>query len=180
MKKNIEMITFDTNIHAIASEKRFNYAFNVPSERITFVQAGKVQRKNEAKMSDTEKNAFINGITNFNLLPPSPLVGGNYRQMVVIHRMNHRMHSMDGPAGTQRFLTWHRIYLADLEYYIRSQIDPNFFIPYWDWIGNPSIPVWLQEFLPLVYVADTETVPPQPHYDPVQSIGLLDSMVPFL
>jgi hypothetical protein len=37
---------------------------------------------------------------------------GNYSRLVDIHAdMDHRMHSMNGPVGTRRFLPWHRIYL---------------------------------------------------------------------
>jgi tyrosinase len=163
MQKDVEMITFDTNI-VPNSERRFNYAYNVPSERITFVKSGLIQRKNESSMSDTEKRAFINGITGFNNLAASQYVGGNYRQTVTIHEKPHRMHSLDGPVGTQRFLTWHRYYLAALESWVRASVEPNFFIPYWDWTTNPNVPSWLQNFLPTVYVPDTESIPPTPSY----------------
>ena len=94
-------------------------------------------------------------------MPWSPVAGGNYRQMVAIHQMqSHRMHSRDGPIGTQRFLTWHRVYLSALQAWIRTQYNPNFFIPYWNWVENPSIPSRLENFTPLIVVPDTETVPP--------------------
>ena len=88
------------------------------------------------------------------------------------------MHSIDGPVGTQRFLVWHRLYLAMLEYYVRTYTSyPNFFIPYWDWVGNPSIPSWLQNFLPLVYVASTESDPPPGTSVPLQVWRHPDSRV---
>jgi tyrosinase len=172
LEKTVERLTFDGIVHA-TKDRRF-YAFNVPSERITFVRAGKVQRKNESEMSDPEKTTFKSAISNFNSLFRSPIVGGTYGQMVAIHALEcrdadgnviscHRMHSMDGPVGTQRFLTWHRIYLAYLEGWIRQNINSDFFIPYWDWVGNPSIPDWLKNFTPNVFVPlDTEKIPPEP------------------
>ena len=161
MQKNVEMKIFDTTNIVPNSERRFNYTFNFPSERVTFVKEGKVQRKNEANMNDTEKNVFKNGITAFNNLPASPHVSGNYRQTVTIHVNPHRIHSGDGPVGTQRFLTWHRYYLAALEAWVRT-LEPNFFIPYWDWTKNPNVPTWLENFLPTVWIPDTETIPPSP------------------
>src|SRR6476646_7054412 len=149
MEKILEIVNYNTNFTTTTtSEKRFNYAFNVPNERIKVAQDITVRRKNEAKMNNDEKNAFINAIKTYNILAASPAIGRNYRQTVAIHRMNHKMHSMDGPVGKQRFLTWHRIYLAFMEGDIRTWVNPNFFIPYWDWIQNPSIPDWLKDFLP--------------------------------
>ena len=127
MQKSVE-ISSDIKI-VPNSERRFNYAFNVPNERITFVKEGKVQRKNEANMSDTEKRTFIDGITAFNNLPVSPYYNGNYRQTVTIHEKPHRMHSMDGSVGTQRFLVWHRVYLTRLESSDTLCGLPKFFYP---------------------------------------------------
>jgi tyrosinase len=167
MQKSIKMIKFETNFVPLVSEKRFDYAFNVPSERITFVKAGTVQRKNQASpaFSDAEKNTFINGIKAFNSSAAYPqTVGGRYDLLVSIHRHDwHRMHSVDGTVGTQRFLTWHRVYLQVLEQWLRGYLNyPNFFIPYWDWTANPSIPNWLENFEPSVNVPDTEQIPPTP------------------
>ncbi len=53
------MIKSDTTFSGTSPQKLTNYKFNVPNERITFVQAGKRQRKNEADMSDTEKRLFV-------------------------------------------------------------------------------------------------------------------------
>ena len=80
------MIKFESDIVPIVSERRFNYAFNVPSKRIKFVKAGLIQRKNEANMSDMEKYWFRYGIAVFNIATRSPNLGGTYCQTVAIHR----------------------------------------------------------------------------------------------
>src|SRR5208283_826039 len=73
---------------------------------------------------------------------------GNYSRIVDIHaNMDHRMHSMNGPVGTRRFLPWHRIYLIKMEAELRV-IDPSLYIPYWDWVNDREIPEWLKDFLP--------------------------------
>ncbi len=73
---------------------------------------------------------------------------GNYSRIVGIHaNMDHRMHSMNGPVGTQRFLPWHRIYLIKFEAELKI-IDSSLYVPYWDWLIDRSVPDWLQDFLP--------------------------------
>ncbi|MGA7899380.1 MAG: tyrosinase family protein [Nitrososphaeraceae archaeon] len=123
-----------------------------------------MQRKNQAGLGDTDKNTFINGINAFNSLSTSGgEIGGTYGTLVAIHRHQHKFHSADGEVGTQRFLTWHRVYLSVLEYWVSSI--PNyqkFFIPYWDWTTNPSVPNWLENFKPHVNIPDIESIPPEP------------------
>jgi tyrosinase len=73
---------------------------------------------------------------------------GNYSRIVGIHAdMDHRMHSMNGPVGTQRFLPWHRDYLLKFEAELRI-IDSSLYVPYWDWITDREVPNWMQDFLP--------------------------------
>lgn len=73
---------------------------------------------------------------------------GNYSRIVGIHaNMDHRMHSMSGPVGTQRFLPWHRIYLLKFEAELKI-IDSSLHIPYWDWITDRDVPDWIKDFLP--------------------------------
>jgi hypothetical protein len=65
---------------------------------------------------------------------------GNYSRLVDIHAdMDHRMHSMNGPVGTRRFLPWHRIYLTKFEAELRV-IDPTLYVPYWDWATDRAVP----------------------------------------
>lgn len=166
MKKIVELAKYDSNLHLMtASEKNYNYAYNVPYDNIKFVDAPLVQRKNanSPNMSEAEKKQFIDGINFYNVLPATNYAGGNYRQTVAIHKMNHRMHMGDGPVGVQRFLVWHRIYLAFMEGQIRQFYNPNFFIPYWDWVNNPKIPDWLEDFLPHVHLPNSESPPLEPY-----------------
>jgi tyrosinase len=75
---------------------------------------------------------------------------GRYSDLVNIHAdMTHRMHTMRGmdSMGSLRFLPWHRAYLHKLEVELQI-IDPQLFIPYWDWTVDQAIPDWLTDFLP--------------------------------
>jgi tyrosinase len=73
---------------------------------------------------------------------------GNYSRIVDIHAdMDHRMHSMNGPVGTRRFLPWHRIYLTKFEAELRI-VDAGLCVPYWDWANDRAVPSWLADFLP--------------------------------
>lgn len=54
-------------------------------------------------MSNTEKRLFIAGITYFNSNDNSNAIGRNFRQMVAIQRMNHKMHTMDEPLEHKGF-----------------------------------------------------------------------------
>src|SRR6476660_8975153 len=144
-----------------------------------------VQRKNQAGLGDTDKNTFINGINAFNSLSTSGgEIGGTYGTLVAIHRHQHKFHSADGELGTQRFLTWHRVYLSVLEFYIRLIPNfSNFFIPYWDWATDKSIPAWLENFTPHVDIPDTETIPPTPsswdHIDVYRTPGQHGGYLPY-
>ncbi|HZI70930.1 MAG TPA: tyrosinase family protein [Nitrososphaeraceae archaeon] len=184
MEKPVEIVRHEMNLFPFP-ERRHYYGHNVPSESITFVKAGTVQRKNQATISSTDKSTFVDGIKAFNMAAASPQAGGNYRQLVSIHRhWWHLMHSADGELGTQRFLTWHRVYLSVLEFYIRLIPNfSNFFIPYWDWATDKSIPAWLENFTPHVDIPDTETIPPTPsswdHIDVYRTPGQHGGYLPY-
>jgi len=130
-----------------------------------------VTRYNQAEIHDPKvKNTFINGINAFNSLSNSGgEIGGSYSTLVAIHRHPHNFHTADGPIGIQRFLTWHRVYLSVLEFWVSSI--PNyqdFYIPYWDWTIDRDIPNWLKNFKPHVNIPNTESIPPEPSsVDPV-------------
>ncbi|HEV3163007.1 MAG TPA: tyrosinase family protein [Isosphaeraceae bacterium] len=114
------------------------------------VVAGPHVRKNQADLSAEEQNRFIAGID-------ALIQSAFYGQLVSIHSdMSHRMHSMDGPVGTQRFLPWHRIYLFQLETELQK-LHPEITIPYWDWTVDQQIPPWFAHFLPTVQV-DGQTI----------------------
>lgn len=100
-----------------------------------------VVRKNQKNVGPDFPNAFRTAIENLTQK-------GNYSRIVGIHaNMDHRMHSMNGPVGTRRFLPWHRIYLIKMEAELRV-IDPSLYIPYWDWVNDREVPAWLNDFLP--------------------------------
>ncbi|MGW7462885.1 tyrosinase family protein [Streptomyces sp. NPDC054797] len=70
---------------------------------------------------------------------------GDYPWLAAWHEdMSHRMHTMAhvGPAGTQRFLPWHRIYVFGLEEFLRTT-HPNLRVPYWDFANDHSRPDWV-------------------------------------
>jgi tyrosinase len=69
---------------------------------------------------------------------------GTYQPLAEIHsRMAlHRMHSMHGPVGTQRFLPWHRLYLLKCEELLKAH-EPLARIPYWDFANDHERPDWV-------------------------------------
>ncbi len=68
---------------------------------------------------------------------------GSYQALAAIHAdMSHRMHSMMGPVGTQRFLPWHRIYTLRCEDLLRAE-QPGLTIPYWDFAVDHTRPDWV-------------------------------------
>lgn len=113
--------------------------------------AGLIVRKNQASMTPQERTRFRDVITTM-------ISNGAYGQHVAHHAvMAHRMHSMSGPVGTERFLPWHRVYLDRLEEMMRT-IDPLVFIPYWRWTTDQSIPAWLNDFRPSVPMPNGSTI----------------------
>jgi hypothetical protein len=68
---------------------------------------------------------------------------GTYQTMAAIHAdTSHRMHSMQGAVGTQRFLSWHRDYLSKMEALLRTK-QPNLMIPYWKYSDDHVRPDWV-------------------------------------
>jgi tyrosinase len=146
--QKVEMIIRGTKPDSIRHHqilaRQISFRFNVPSENIIST-AKTIQRKDQADMTQIEKDRYINGIR-------SLINSGRYGSHVAIHTdMSHRQHSMSGPIGTQRFLPWHRVYLFELEQMLLA-IDPDSFVPYWDWTKNRDVPQWLQDFTPTVLV----------------------------
>ena len=122
------------------------FRHNVPGGAIPAAPAEPAVRKSQATLTANEQARFLAAINTFN-------GNGFYGAFVAIHAdMRHRMHSMDGPIGTQRFLPWHRAYLVELERELRT-LDPALFIPYWDWTVARDVPAWLASFTPTV-IAD--------------------------
>src|SRR5260370_42583348 len=62
--------------------------------------------------------------------------------------MSHDMHTMPGmPAGTLRFLPWHRLFLVTFEQAMRA-FEPTFFLPHWRWVDQTSLLAWIAAFKP--------------------------------
>ncbi len=124
-------------IEAFPTIKVRTFADHVPGPApVTIV------RKSAATLTATEQQTFMNAIT-------SAIADGAYSTLVRIHAiMSHDMHTMPGrPAGTQRFLPWHRLYLINFEQDMR-RFEPTFFVPYWRWMDQSSIPDWMTNFKP--------------------------------
>lgn len=115
------------------------------------------QRKDQAALTDEEKQRFVDALDALNL-PDQTGVSG-YGRLVAIHSdTSHRIHSMGGPdpasdPGQQRFLPWHRVYLYEFELLLQG-VHPEITIPYWDWT-NPTeqaVPDWLRTVRPTVNI----------------------------
>lgn len=79
---------------------------------------------------------------------------GFFGALVARHMdMSHRMHgSMTNSfVGYERFLPWHRVYLARLGEALRG-LDADLALPYWCWSTDRQLPDWLADFDPEVTV----------------------------
>ncbi len=108
-----------------------------------------VSRKNADSLTAAEQNVFKDVIS-------KAIADGIYSRLVWIHAdMTHDMHTMKHmPAGTKRFLPWHRAFLVKFEQAMRA-FDPSFFVPYWRWMDTSSIPSWMTSFTPNKIVTAT-------------------------
>jgi tyrosinase len=99
-------------------------------------------RKSADALTPQEQQLFKDVIT-------KSIADGIYSRLVRIHAdMTHDMHTMPGmPAGTLRFLPWHRLYLIKFEQAMRA-FDAGFVVPYWRWMDANSIPSWMTSFKP--------------------------------
>ena len=108
-------------------------------------------RCNQADMTDAQRQAYKDAIVAMNRVH-APAVFSNYGALVAIHgQMIHDMHGFMGRWGVQRFLAWHRVYLAKFQKAAGLQHTP---LPYWDWTTARDIPTWLNGFLPVVQLPD--------------------------
>ena len=112
-----------------------------PSHMFMAAAPNRLVRKNQKNLGDDFSQRFKTAIAEL-------VQNGNYSRLVNIHaNMDHRMHSMNGPIGTKRFLSWHRVYLLKFEAELRI-VDNTLFVPYWDWAMDRTIPLWLSDLLP--------------------------------
>jgi len=117
-------------------------SFNATTLEAAFFTPQLSTRRNADSFNSQEQETFKRAITR-------SIADGTYSRLVRIHAdMSHDMHTMPGmPAGTQRFLPWHRTYLVKFEQSMRA-FEPSFALPYWRWVDASSIPSWLQDFKP--------------------------------
>lgn len=102
-------------------------------------------RKRASALTPAEQQRYVNGVTTL-------IANGTYGQLVAIHAdMQHMQHGSMGSIGRERFLPWHRDFLLQLEKALQ-QIDPQAFVPYWQWTDDRTIPSFLANVLPQVPV----------------------------
>lgn len=100
-------------------------------------------RVSETSLGNTEQQAFIAAY--------KQLVNtGFVTSCIDIHAdMSHMMHGSMGPAGAQRFLPWHRVFLSVFERHLQA-LQPGLCVPYWDWTTDAQVPAWLVDYTPTV------------------------------
>jgi tyrosinase len=103
------------------------------------IAALRVPRVDHRTMTPAERTTFNNALQ-------AAYASGEYQTLADIHShgTTHRMHSMEGqlPAGTHRFLPWHRLYLLKCEHMLRSY-RPSVRIPYWNYAVDHDRPDWV-------------------------------------
>jgi tyrosinase-like protein len=118
------------------------------------------KRKSAASLSAVEQKRYLDVIKALVADPTNP-----YGNLVGAHvDMSHDQHPGMGPivspadpddtVGTERFLSWHRDYLLKLER-LGQTLDAAFFVPYWDWRTQRTVPDWFQAYKPIIQVAGT-------------------------
>ena len=143
-----ESDTVDT-IMRTASELRLNPASSLASSRIIlqspwisglirYLGSFRRVRRDHRLLDSTQRQTFNNALATLDTNPAWQTlmnyhVGGIYR-----------MHSMHGPIGTQRFLSWHRQYLFQAEQMLRA-VEPTITIPYWDYASDTARPDWVRK-----------------------------------
>ena len=102
-------------------------------------------RKRTSALSAQEQQRYVSGVN-------ALIQNGAYGRLVAIHAdMSHMQHGSMGPVGRQRFLPWHRDFLLNFEKALQA-LDPQAFVPYWDWTVDRTIPSFMTSVLPQVTV----------------------------
>lgn len=112
------------------------------------------RRKEQAAMSDVEKNRYICA---FNMINSDGTLG----ELVDIHSEMHMQHT------NSRLLPWHRVFLHLFEEALHNY-HPDVCVPYWDWTQpeQQHFPAWLAGVLPTVHTPTrTINVIRAPHAD---------------
>jgi tyrosinase len=103
-------------------------------------------RKKHSNLTAAEWQAFVNSV---NALHGVQAAAPAYRDFVKVHStamsmqgMSWAVHTMGPTMPGRNFLAWHRWFLRQFEKRLQK-LDPNVFVPYWDWIADPQIPAAL-------------------------------------
>ncbi|MDR3403262.1 MAG: tyrosinase family protein [Chthoniobacter sp.] len=105
-------------------------------------------RKSTANLTTVEKQRFVSVLNQLITAPGDP---NPYGTLVDYHRhhMQYMIHPNMGPQGVERFLPWHRDFVLKAEA-MGQAVDPQFFIPYWEWTVERQVPPFLVNFLPTI------------------------------
>jgi tyrosinase len=106
-------------------------------------------RRNQRDLSKKDRTAFVSAI---NQLHGTGVAAPAYRAFVQVHvdamsmtGMSWGVHTMPGMGVVGRnFLAWHRRFLWQFEQRLQA-IDPTLAVPYWDWIADPDLPMFLTD-----------------------------------
>ena len=86
-------------------------------------------REDWLNLSDQEREDYITAVKR---VSSDPLYQPLYRNLMIKYRNTSRTLSQSLEPSRTHFLPWHRYYLHQYEDMLRL-VDPNLFIPYWDW-----------------------------------------------
>lgn len=116
-----------------------------PPSRVPFAvlpQVLRYPRVNHRTLDRTERDRFNRALQQAHLSRKTVQLSP-YSELAAIHaNTEHRMHSMQGSVGTQRFLPWHRLYLLKCEELLKT-FEPLVRIPYWDYANDHERPDWV-------------------------------------
>jgi tyrosinase len=118
-------------------------------------------RKNINELKPEEKDIYKNAIEKAISL-------GEYQKFVTIHSQYMMEIHSSGTRPNQRFLPWHRTYLAKFEELLNTIMkketgkDQNLSLPYWDWEQDRALPEFFKDIKPTmdidVYLYDNSGI----------------------
>lgn len=111
---------------------------NIQLTKPIFGMLSSMPRRNHLSLTPDERKQFNKAIE-------LTISTGAYNALVAIHSdMSHNHHgssmAADPVLGRLRFLSWHRVYLFELE---RLLTKGGMRIPYWDWANDHELPTWV-------------------------------------
>jgi hypothetical protein len=102
-------------------------------------------RKNQNKLSDTERKAFVDAVKTLKYNPPPGV--HKYDDFISLHKTVFEAQFSAGHNGPG-FLPWHREFLLRFELALQA-INPCVSVPYWDWTVDNSkdSKLWKSDFM---------------------------------